>query len=105
MRAEAVGNIFWRALGKTCSKDELLTIRLICNWDNILPDISMIAKPAKIIIIKQILVLEVQPGQTMFIQYQHDRICDEVNLFLGKKSIRKIVVKTKLNECDENKII
>lgn len=93
-KTHSVGQALQKTLAKKLSKEEYLTIKLICDWHLIAPKIHQISKPLRIYLDQEMLVLATQPGYSMTLQYQNDEICWSVNKYLNSQQITRILIKT-----------
>ena len=95
-KSKQLSDVIWGVLQKECTREELMTMHLIQNWDKIVQELSIISRPEKIILIQELLIVRIQPGQVMTMQYQHERIRDSVNMFFGREYIMKVLMKSEL---------
>lgn len=93
-KTHSVGQAIQKTLAKKLSKEEYLTIKLICDWHLIAPKIHQISKPLRVYLDQEMLVLATQPGYSMTLQYQNDEICWSVNKYLNSQQITRLLIKT-----------
>lgn len=93
-KTHSIGQALQKTLAKKLSKEEYLTIKLICDWHLIAPKIHQISKPLRVYLDQEMLVLATQPGYSMTLQYQNDEICWSVNKYLNSQQITRLLIKT-----------
>lgn len=96
-KSKALSDVVWGVLQKECTREELMTMHLIQNWEKIVQELSTISRPEKLNLQQELLVVRVKPGQVMIMQYQHERIRDCVNMFFGREYIMKVLMKSELS--------
>ncbi len=84
-------------LHKDISKEDMLLFKLIQYWAEIMSEISQITKPEKLNLKHNTLTITVHPGFAMTIQYQHQRIKDTVNMFLGMNYVEHVILRQELS--------
>lgn len=97
MKHKTVYDAILSKLYKDMSKEDMFLFKLIQNWSEIVMDIATFTKPVKLNLKHNTLTLNVRPGFAMLIQYQHQSIKDNVNMFLGMDYVENVIIRQDLS--------